>query len=82
MAYVAGLPIPNSSSFFTKEASVYLEGGLEKDSLEEIDNKLRFSSIVSTGKTPFSSSISSSVPSLYTLRKPSNFITSPFATKN
>ena len=64
VAYVAGLPIPSSSNFFTKEASVNLDGGLEKDSLELIFNKFRFSSTDSTGKTPLSSSISSSVPSL------------------
>ena len=64
VAYVAGLPIPSSSNFFTKEASVNLEGGLEKDSLELILNKFRFSLIDSAGKTLFSSSISSSVPSL------------------
>jgi hypothetical protein len=29
-AYVDGLPIPSHSNFFTKEASVYLAGGLEK----------------------------------------------------
>ena len=30
LAYVEGLPIPNSSSFFTKLASEYLGGGCVK----------------------------------------------------
>jgi hypothetical protein len=29
-AYVDGLPIPSHSNFLTKDASVYLAGGLEK----------------------------------------------------
>ena len=80
-AYVEGLPIPNSSSCFTKDASVNLYGGLVKRCVALIKLYPRCSPIFKLGNIPAFSSSSLSFPSKYTFRKPSKFIISPFAVK-
>ena len=77
--------MPNSSNFFTSEASVYLELGLLKRSNPVISKKSKTWPFAKGGNklSPSSllSSSSSSLLSKYTFRKPSNFITSPLAVK-
>ena len=80
--------MPNSSNFFTKLASVYLDAGrlnlsrpvmLTKSNSWPFDNG---GNNASPSDSAFSSSISSSsLPSKYTFKKPSNFITSPLAVR-
>ena len=78
-AYVDGRPIPSSSNFFTKEASVYLDAALVYRSVAVmlLFNNLSFT--FNAGNIPSCSSSSSSLPSKYTFKKPSNLITSPEA---
>ena len=72
LAYVEGLPIPNSSSFFTKLASENLGGGCVK-CCSSINLSILTSSFFTSGNI-FSSS-SSSI--LVNFRKPSNLIVDP-----
>ena len=79
-AYVEGLPIPNSSNFFTRLASEYRGGFWVNLSVAVICFAARFSPAVTLGRSaPLSSSFSSSVPSMYTFRNPSKRRTSPMA---
>ena len=73
--------MPNSSIFFTSDASEYLNGGLEKRSVEIIFTKLSSSPTLTLGKIESSFSDSSSTPSMYNFKNPSKVITSPFALK-
>ena len=77
LAYVDGLPIPSSSSFFTKLASEYLGGGCVK-----CCSSRKFS--IFTGPFKTSGSIFSSSSfflSLIIFKKPSNLTTDPLALK-
>ena len=73
--------MPNSSIFFTRLASVYLALCLVKRSVAVIWLKSNVCPTVKFGKrlSAPSSFSSSSVPSKYTFKNPSNFITSPLA---
>ena len=71
-AYVAGRPIPSSSSFLTSEASEYLDGGAVKRPPEVNPSGIITSPSLSAGRITSSSSCWSSELSIYTLRNPSN----------
>ena len=78
--------MPNSSNFFTSDASVNLEVGRLKRSSPVISKKSNTCPFAKGGNklspsSLLSSSSSSSLLSKYTFRKPSNFITSPLAVK-
>ena len=77
LAYVDGLPIPSSSSFFTRLASEYLGGGWVK-CCSSIKLSILTGPLSTSGRI-FSSS--SSFSFLYNLKKPSNLITEPVAFK-
>ena len=77
LAYVEGLPIPNSSSFFTRLASEYLGGGCVK-CCSSI-NSFIFTLPFSTSGRIFSFSFSPST--LVNFKYPSNFKTDPLALK-
>ena len=81
-AYVLGLPMPSSSSFFTRLASLYRMGFCANLCVATICVRVSTSPIVRLGSAPLASpSFSGSVSvSLYMRRNPSNFTTSPFAT--
>ena len=75
LAYVEGLPIPNSSNFLTRLASEYLGGGWVKccSSVKSLNS----TSPLPTSGNIFSSSLFSS--NLETFKKPSNFKVEPLA---
>ncbi len=80
-AYVEGRPIPSSSILRTSAASVYLGGRCVNRSVAVVSCMASTSPSFMGGSIPSSfSPFSSSVPSKYTRKKPSNLITSPFAT--
>ena len=62
-ANVEGLPIPNSSNFFTNAASEYRYGGLENRCVETKDFRSTKSPLFTAGSIPSASSSSSSIPS-------------------
>ena len=66
--------MPKSSNFFTKEASVYLAGGLENFCVAITSTQFTRSPSFTLGKTLWPSFPEDE---LYTFKKPSNFMTSP-----
>ena len=76
-AYVDGLPIPNSSSFLTKVASVNLKGYFVKDCVTVTDSLETSSPTRRFGNNPLPFSSSLSFDSMYNFKKPSNLTTSP-----
>ena len=76
LAYVEGLPIPSSSSFFTKLASEYLGGGCVK-CCSSLNSFISIIPLFTSG-----SILSSSLSSIFdSFKYPSNFITEPLALK-
>ena len=73
-AYVEGLPIPKSSNFLTKLASLYLAGGFAKTSSDFKVSKFNGSDIFALGKK-----VSELLFVLFIARNPANVTTSPLA---